>query len=402
MSRLSRIQMLGVGLVASASLIAAPPADAANGDLLRHIVADTTGTACPSVGVGVAFDGTNLLVSCASDNTIAAVSPLDGSQVAIHPIAGAVSLGALAYDNGRNLVWACSNFTTVGTIDMTTNAFTPVFTIAGPGVFGPGCFDGLAYDGSDDTIWASGDVSPSVEHFTVTGVQLSSNAVSLGGCGNSGIAVGGPLLYLANNGCSQIYQTPKDFSAVSLFATFPARLEDLECDNVSFPGLGAIWSKDAYDNELNAWEIPPDTCTFGGGGGEDIAGWMTGGGSVFAGTMRVTHGFELDCDAAKGGHLEVNWGKGNRFHLDSLTTAACSDDAAIAAAPPKSAFDTLTGGGSGRYNNVPGATVEFTFSDAGEPGSGDYVAIKVFDASHLVVLDVAGYLTKGNQQAHQN
>lgn len=401
MSRLSRFRILAFGLAAFASVIAPPAAQAANGDLLRHIVADTTGTACPSVGVGVAFDGANLLVSCASDNTITAVSPLDGSQVAIHPIAGAISLGALAYDNGRHLVWACSNTTTVGTIDLTTDVFTPVFTIVGPGVFGPGCFDGLAYDGSDDTIWASGDVSPSVEHFTVTGVQLSSNPVSLGNCNNSGIAVGGPLLYLANNGCSEIYQTPKDFSAVTLFASFPARLEDMECDNVSFPGFGAIWSKDAYDNELNAWEIPPNTCTFGGGG-EAIEGWMTGGGSVFAGTMRVTHGFELNCDASKGGNLEVNFGKSNRFHLDAVTKATCSDDANIEAAPPTSAFDTLKGSGTGRYNNVAGATVEFTFTDAGEPGSGDYVAIKVTDVHSVVVLDVAGYLTRGNQQAHQN
>lgn len=267
-----------IALLALATALIGLPgtAGAANGDNLRTIIADRTGTACASinaagdhlsVGVGIAFDGTNLLISCFSDNTVTAINPADGSQVGIHNIVGASSLGALAWDNGRGLLWACSAFNTVGTIDMTTNVYTPTFVIAGSGVLAPGCFDGLAYDGSDDTIWASGDVSPSVEHFTVTGTQLSSNPVSLGGCNggfpSSGIAVGGPLLYLANNGCSEIYEVPKDFSSETLFASFPRRLEDMECDNVTFPG--AIWSIDAFDNVLNAWEIPAGTCTFGGG-----------------------------------------------------------------------------------------------------------------------------------------
>jgi hypothetical protein len=96
--------------------------------------------------------------------------------------------------------------------------------------------------------------------------------VSLGSYGNSGIAVGGSLLYLANNGGQQIYQVDKSFSpGPALFAEFPARLEDLECDNITFGGgpspKAAIWSVDAYDNIVNAWEIPDGSCTFGGGGG---------------------------------------------------------------------------------------------------------------------------------------
>jgi uncharacterized repeat protein (TIGR01451 family) len=236
----------------------------ANGDNLRFINADTNGTQCGDadpafgIGVGLAFDGTNLLLSCYNDSKVTAVSPADGSQVAIHTIIGASSLGALAWDNTRGLLWGCSNFNVVGTIDLSTNIFTPRFGVHG-------CFDGLAYDGSDDTIWTSPDAQNDVGHFTTAGVTLAHYFPALP-CGNSGIAVGGPLLYLATNGCSSIYTSVKDFSSAPVFfASFPARLEDMECDNVTFAPKGAIWSKDAYDNNLNAWEIPANSCLFGGG-----------------------------------------------------------------------------------------------------------------------------------------
>lgn len=253
-------RVLTVCAVLLCACVWAGAAAAANGDNLRTITADTSGTACPRIGTGIAFDGTHLLLSCWYDTKIVEINPADGSQVAIHTITGALGFGALAWDNGRGVIWACNNFDEVGTIDLTTNTYTPVFNSYG-------CVDGLAYDGSDDTIWSSGDVSPTDEHWTTTGTLLAQfvNAGKIGGCGNSGIAVGGPNLYLANDGCSQIYTVAKDFSSSTFFATFPARLEDLECDNVTFAPVGAIWSKDAYDNTLNAWEIPADSCLFGGG-----------------------------------------------------------------------------------------------------------------------------------------
>ena len=246
------------------SLFAISTAQAADGDNLAAIHIDRTGTSCADgaggVGVGLGFDGSNLLASCYSDSTITENDPADGSLVAIHSISGALYLGALAWDQGRGLLWACSEFNTVGTVDLGTDTFTPEFTALG-------CFDGLAYDGVDDTLWTSRDAFAQVEHYTTAGALLSSTAVSLGGFGNSGIAVGGSNLYLANNGGSQIYSTPPDLSSVTLFATFPARLEDLECDDITFAdqGVGAIWSIDAYDNDVNAWEIPAGACSFGGG-----------------------------------------------------------------------------------------------------------------------------------------
>jgi hypothetical protein len=132
-------------------------------------------------------------------------------------------------------------------------------------------------------------------------------------------------------------------------------------------------------------------------------GFMTGGGSVFtASGQRVTHGMELHCDATKvPNNLQVNWGKGERFHLSALTTATCSDDPAIGEAPPTAGFDTLTGTGTGSYNGVAGATITFTFTDAGEPGKNDTASIVIKDAGGNTVLTVNGKLNNGNQQAHK-
>lgn len=265
-SRAVRVAMalVAIAIVIPINAMLSSSARAANGDNLRTITADTSGTTCPNVGTGIAFNGTSLLLSCWTDSTITFVRPSDGSQVSVHTISGVSGMGALAWDNGRGLLWACSSAddVTVGLVNLVTNVFTPKFQ-------SQGCIDGLAYDAADDTIWASADVSPTVEHFTSGGTLLTSTPVSLGGCGNSGIAVGGATLYLANNGCSQIYTSNKSFSSPpALFASFPARLEDMECDDVTFAAqnVGAIWSKDAYDNTLNAWEIPKGSCTFGGGG----------------------------------------------------------------------------------------------------------------------------------------
>ena len=131
-------------------------------------------------------------------------------------------------------------------------------------------------------------------------------------------------------------------------------------------------------------------------------GKMTGGGSVFTQAgARVTHGFELYCNTSSNpNNLEINWGKGNKFHLDSLTSAFCTDDPNIAQAPPKATFDTYKGTGTGTYNGVSGYTAQWTFVDAGEPGKNDTANIVIKDPSNNVVLQVSGNLNSGNQQAH--
>ncbi len=133
-----------------------------------------------------------------------------------------------------------------------------------------------------------------------------------------------------------------------------------------------------------------------------LPGRMTGGGSVFTrDDVRVTHGFELKCDITQSpNNLEVNWGKGNKFHLETLDSVICSDDPKIVPNPPGAGFDTYTGSGTGRYNGVSGATAEWVFTDAGEPGKNDRAKILIKDVNGNVVLQVSGTLNNGNHQAH--
>ncbi|MFZ2411900.1 MAG: SdrD B-like domain-containing protein [Candidatus Methanoperedens sp.] len=127
-----------------------------------------------------------------------------------------------------------------------------------------------------------------------------------------------------------------------------------------------------------------------------IEGKMTGGGSV--GTANFA--FELNCNVTKKPMgLEINWGK-NKFHLEELTSASCSDDAAINPEKPSASFDTYTGAGTGSYNKLSGYTASWTFKDAGEPGINDWFSLQIKDSGGVAVLDVSGTLKDGNIQAH--
>ena len=125
---------------------------------------------------------------------------------------------------------------------------------------------------------------------------------------------------------------------------------------------------------------------------------------------------KLHCDhTVTPNRLEVNWqdsaGDTPRFHLLSETDATCSDDPLITPDPPNASFDTHSGKGTGRYD---GASVDWKFKDAGEPGTLDSECIRVRDGSNTVVLYVGVglpadctlptpntvLLTTGNQQAH--
>ena len=141
--------------------------------------------------------------------------------------------------------------------------------------------------------------------------------------------------------------------------------------------------------------------TVGAAGKVKKHGRMTGGGSVFTSTFRVTHGFQVRCNAADPRqNLEVNWDSGNRFHMTELTSATCFDSPNISEGQPRAGFDTYQGRGIGRYNGQPGARVKFEFTDAGEPGVNDTAYIRVRDAAGNTVLEVFGRLTFGNHQAH--
>ncbi|MBS3109727.1 hypothetical protein J4227_04325 [Candidatus Woesearchaeota archaeon] len=241
-------------------LLVVSAASAVPGDNLRQIIGAYS-EPC-GINTGIAFDGTNLLMSCWSHNVLDVLSPADGSLVGTVTVPGYDGLMAMAWDASRNKLWMCAEHNDVILVD--TSDGSSVFMFTAPN----SCTDGLAYDGSDDTVWTSGDVHSTIYHYQTDGTEIGSFSMSgkIGSCGNSGIAVGGDKLYLANNGCSQIYEASKDLSSSVLFASFPERLEDMECDDITFAGdgVGAIWSQDAYDRIINAYEIPQGQCGFGG------------------------------------------------------------------------------------------------------------------------------------------
>lgn len=145
------------------------------------------------------------------------------------------------------------------------------------------------------------------------------------------------------------------------------------------------------------------------GAAPKVQGRMTGGGSVINGPsdippgVRVTHGFELHCDVTKGpNNLQVNWDKGNRFHLETLTSAMCTQDNSIGGPnPPAAGFNKYVGSGTGRVNGVSGKTITFEFTDAGEPGKNDHVHIHISDpTTSMTILSADGFLRHGNHQAH--
>jgi hypothetical protein len=131
-----------------------------------------------------------------------------------------------------------------------------------------------------------------------------------------------------------------------------------------------------------------------------LHGRMTGGGSVFTrDNIRVTHGFELHCTPGDGpNNLEINWDGGNNFHLTTLTSALCPNDPAIAPQPPNADFDTFIGTGVGTCNGGA-AAIEFTLTDAGEPGTKDTASYRITGSCTLTV--GPAFLNKGNQQAHK-
>lgn len=137
---------------------------------------------------------------------------------------------------------------------------------------------------------------------------------------------------------------------------------------------------------------------------EPGTGRMTGGGQVIVAGVRISKGLTIHCDKLLSNNLEVNWGQGEKFHMDEhITTIACTDDPAIIQAPPAAPLDTLIGVGTGEYNGNPGYTVEFTFIDYGEPGTLDRVALKIYPTgspNSPVLSFPVTIVSNGNIQAH--
>lgn len=192
-----------------------------------------------------------------------------------------------------------------------------------------------------------------------------------------------------------------EFDNFKIAVDIPSGSTSLTVHPLSRDDLGTGAQPASFDWLAAAFSLEPEDSPL-------LPGRMTGGGSVFTiDDVRVTRGFQIHCDLREPNNLEVNWPGGERFHLTELTSAVCTDSPFIDQLPRSAPFDTFKGTGVGRYKNDPGATIEFEFTDAGEPGTSDTASIVVRDSNGNVVLDVPGgplpgFLDRGNIQAHKD
>jgi uncharacterized repeat protein (TIGR01451 family) len=281
----SYIVLIGSVLALAVGASGAPAPAAAATNLVTSFVADHSGTACAGTNAnpgtlptgmfmtGIAFDGSRLLLSCWGDNTITAVSPTNGSQLAVYHIGGSnLSFGALAWDAQTGTLWACKHESvidssvTVGTIDLTTQKWTPAFA-TNPSPNG-GCIDGLSIDPGDGTVWAGGDHALTIQRYTQSGVRIGGNIpVPSPVTHKSGLAVTGDTVYIADphavNTQQRIFSVPKQLvndafaQPPVLVASYANRIEDVECDDVTFRNQGetVLWAQGANDNLIRAWKV---------------------------------------------------------------------------------------------------------------------------------------------------
>lgn len=125
---------------------------------------------------------------------------------------------------------------------------------------------------------------------------------------------------------------------------------------------------------------------------------MVGGGTEFTSTsIEVNHGLDLHCNAAIApNYLQVIW-HDNVFVMTDLGSVSCSTDPAIQSG---ASFNTINGMGIGTLNGQSGAGIEFTFTDAGQPGVfNDTARIVIRGAWGFTTLEVSGKIVAGTHIA---
>ena len=272
--------------------MATPSAYAAVGDILR--VVDANGFIDPgNCSIGLSFDGTHLYWTDCFDgriwitDTAAVPTVIDvrdfSTEIPELP-------NAMSFDSARGVTYVATQFggatCEIYVIDHkgTFNNLqddTVSLLFAAPIAEVGNCFiDGLAYNQNDpiagaDALYVSGDAQNVMSIYLLDGTLVSTVDTSLiapGAATTSGLAVGGSILYLANNGGGDVFRASLPaLTLIDQFVSDDERQEDLECDPVTFAPTDVMWLRttpqgNPVDNFATAFEIEPDTCGLGGGG----------------------------------------------------------------------------------------------------------------------------------------
>ncbi|MFH1916713.1 MAG: hypothetical protein ABIJ21_05590 [Nanoarchaeota archaeon] len=240
--------------------------------------------------IGLAFDGAFLYYNRCNDQNIYIVDPISGELMGMKET-GIDFPNAMAYDASRNGIWFGSQQCTVEGMpiyfwdidsDVISLAFIVPLSLHDPDTgysFFSYCFlDGLAFNANgegveDDEIWFSDDIMRMIALFRpdgtfIDGFDASETHPELFYL--SGLAIGGQNLYMGNNGGGKVFRADKDSMVyIDQFVSEDERLEDMECDPVTFSPTEVMWVRhtpqgSAADDLITAFEIEPGTCGIGG------------------------------------------------------------------------------------------------------------------------------------------
>lgn len=230
------------------------------------------------LGVGVAFDGTNILFTCAGD-AVVHKTDLTGADLGGITITGVPAgpegsgFDAVAWDptEATNKLWG-GNLDGAGNCriwnaDPVSGAATLQFTASG-GNCSALFFDGITVDTVTGTIYWSPDVSDVIHHTTKAGAAVGPDIPfsALTGLLNSGLAIGiDGSLFAGTDGAGQIIQLdPAVPSVVGTFASVTGRDEDLECGplftKADASTVETILSRDFETGRIDVLEAPAGTC----------------------------------------------------------------------------------------------------------------------------------------------